>query len=227
MTGPGYAASTFTSTPKSDSFFSIRREVNSSVSGLIPSRSPGGSSRSVSGGSGVSGRSSNSGTCFSLLTRSDFGISSDRRLDADRLVLLDPLLLRLDQELALARARSPNFRSCAPLPQLDRARTRPTRAAAPMRSMTASHEMPDEQRQADRRHREKQQRRAGEAEGRVEDLADARRRATRPARAAGSRGANESAGPRAPDVATSTIENPASAMMNGRRSEIELPSSRR
>jgi len=39
-----------TSTPKSLSFFSIRREVNSSVSGLITSRSAGGSSSSASAG---------------------------------------------------------------------------------------------------------------------------------------------------------------------------------
>ena len=57
------------------SFRSIKREVNSSVS--LVGRSilaSGGSSRAI-GGNGESGKSENSGTCFSFLTRSDCGIS--------------------------------------------------------------------------------------------------------------------------------------------------------
>src|ERR1051325_7116114 len=75
MTGPGSAPSTLTATPKSESFFSISREVNSSVSGPTSAPSRRASSRSFSGGSGVSGRSSKSGACFSFCTRSDFLIS--------------------------------------------------------------------------------------------------------------------------------------------------------
>src|SRR5260363_335771 len=46
ITGPGYAAATLTSTPKSWSFFSISRDVNSSVSALIASCAGGGASSS-------------------------------------------------------------------------------------------------------------------------------------------------------------------------------------
>ena len=63
--------------------------------------SPGGSSSRCSGGSGESGRSSNSGFCFSLMTRSDFAISMRGRLDADRLVFLETLALDFDDFLAL------------------------------------------------------------------------------------------------------------------------------
>jgi hypothetical protein len=65
-----------TATPKSESFFSISREVNSSVSGPTSAPSRRASSRSFSGGSGVSGSSSKSGACFSFCTRSDFLIST-------------------------------------------------------------------------------------------------------------------------------------------------------
>ena len=77
ITGPGYAASTFTTTPKSASLRSISREVNSSVSALTCSCADGASSSSASGGRGESGMSWNSGFCFSLTTRSERG-TSDR-----------------------------------------------------------------------------------------------------------------------------------------------------
>ena len=54
MTGPGYAASTFTDTPKSASLRSISRDVNSSVSAPTVSAAAGASSRSDNGGSGES-----------------------------------------------------------------------------------------------------------------------------------------------------------------------------
>jgi len=76
MTGPGAAATTRTSTPKSLSFFSISREVISRVSGATVScRSKAPSSR-LTCGSLESGISVNSGFCRSLATRSLFGISS-------------------------------------------------------------------------------------------------------------------------------------------------------
>ena len=76
ITGPGYAASTFTATPKSASLRSITREVKSSVSALTTSSEDGASSSNASGGSGESGRALNKGFCFSLITRSDFLTSS-------------------------------------------------------------------------------------------------------------------------------------------------------
>ena len=75
MTGPGEAATTRTSTPKSLSFFSIMREVISSESAVTVSmRPPAVSSRSICG-SLVSAMSLNSGFCFSLMMRSDLGTS--------------------------------------------------------------------------------------------------------------------------------------------------------
>ena len=71
-TGPGYAATTLTSTPKSLSFFSISREVNSSVSAEMVSCAAGAGSSSEMGGNVESpGRSVKSGTCRSFSTRSD------------------------------------------------------------------------------------------------------------------------------------------------------------
>ena len=72
-TGPGYAATTLTSTPKSFSFFSIRRDVNSSVSAEIASWvSEAGSSSEIGGKVESPGRSVKSGTWRSFSTRSDF-----------------------------------------------------------------------------------------------------------------------------------------------------------
>ncbi len=76
ITGPGYAASTRTATPKSASLRSISREVNSSVSALTCSWVEGASSSSASGGRGESGISWNSGFCRSRTTRSDLGTST-------------------------------------------------------------------------------------------------------------------------------------------------------
>ncbi len=71
-TGPGYAATTLTSTPKSFSFFSIRREVNSSVSAEIVSCDVGaGSSSAIAGSVESPGRSVNSGCWRSFSARSD------------------------------------------------------------------------------------------------------------------------------------------------------------
>ncbi len=73
MTGPGDAATTRTETPKSLSFFSIRRDVNSRVSapmgsfGVLPW-----SSKSRGGRPDV-GISWNKGFCLSRCTRCDWG----------------------------------------------------------------------------------------------------------------------------------------------------------
>ena len=75
MTGPGCAATTFASTLKSINLRSIRRDVNSSVSLVGRSMLASGGSSKAIGGSGESGRSENSGACFSFLIRSDCGIS--------------------------------------------------------------------------------------------------------------------------------------------------------
>jgi len=61
ITGPGEAATTRTSTPKSFSFFSISREVISSVSGVTVSMRPGAASSRSTCGSLVSDSSVKSG----------------------------------------------------------------------------------------------------------------------------------------------------------------------
>ena len=53
---------------------SIRRDVNSSVSVESISTSFSGSSNICSGGKGESGKSTNNGACFSLVTRGDLRI---------------------------------------------------------------------------------------------------------------------------------------------------------
>ncbi len=76
ITGPGEAATTRTSTPKSLSFFSIRRLVISSDSGVTEStRTAGAASSRSTCGSLVSASSANSGFWRSRATRSDFGTS--------------------------------------------------------------------------------------------------------------------------------------------------------
>ena len=77
MTGPGAAATTRTSTPKSLSFFSIRRDVISSVSGATPSCFDGAPSSKSTCGSLESGMSLKRGFCLSLMTRSLLGISTN------------------------------------------------------------------------------------------------------------------------------------------------------
>ena len=76
ITGPGEAATTRTSTPKSLSFFSISRRVISSESGVTLSRRPGAASSRSTCGSLASLNSLNSGCCRSLATRSDLGTSA-------------------------------------------------------------------------------------------------------------------------------------------------------
>ncbi|MNY25116.1 hypothetical protein D3C86_1588760 [compost metagenome] len=76
MTGPACAATTVTETPKSASFFSIRREVNSMVSAdTVSWLFSGGSSRLMAGRSPSAPPegAKNSDCCFSFSTRSDFG----------------------------------------------------------------------------------------------------------------------------------------------------------
>jgi len=75
ITGPGEAATTRTSTPKSLSFFSISREVISRVSGDTLSVRPGAASSRSTCGSLVSASSVNSGFWRSLTTRVLFGTS--------------------------------------------------------------------------------------------------------------------------------------------------------
>ena len=100
--------------PKSSSFFSIRREVYSRVSADSTSTFAPGSSSRCSGGSGESGRSSNSGFCRSRLTRSDLGMASCGGSMWMRQVLVELLLLLLDRlPRALRRACSPMRRSRA------------------------------------------------------------------------------------------------------------------
>ena len=76
ITGPGSAATTRTSTPKSFSFFSIIREVISSVSDATDSTRPGAASSRSTCGSLVSASSLKSGFWRSLTTRALFGTSS-------------------------------------------------------------------------------------------------------------------------------------------------------
>ena len=76
ITGPGIAANTLTSIPKSISFRSIKRDVNSKVSADWTSISPLGSSNRCNGGKGESGWVSNNGAWLSFLTRSLLGISN-------------------------------------------------------------------------------------------------------------------------------------------------------
>ena len=76
ITGPGWANTTRTSTPKSLSFFSIMRLVISSVSGATVSwRDSAPSSRSTCGRR-LSGNSTNKGFCRSLAARSLRGVST-------------------------------------------------------------------------------------------------------------------------------------------------------
>ena len=85
----------------------------------------------------------NSGFCFSLTTRSDFGHVDDRRHDDHRFALFDRLARRLD-----ARARAPPSAALADL--RDRGAPRAAGAAtatalstpAPTRSISLSHDMP-------------------------------------------------------------------------------------
>ena len=77
ITGPGDAATTRTSTPKSRSFFSISRDVISSDSGVtLDSTRPGAASSKSTCGSLVSLSSANSGFCRSFAMRVDFGTSA-------------------------------------------------------------------------------------------------------------------------------------------------------
>jgi hypothetical protein len=69
ITGPGSAATTCTSTPKSLSFFSISRLVISSDSGVTDSWAAGAASSRWTWGSLVSASSTNSGGCCSLASR--------------------------------------------------------------------------------------------------------------------------------------------------------------
>ena len=69
MTGPGWASTTRTSTPKSLSFFSIMRLVISSVSTETVSWFSWASSSSATCGKLLSGISTNKGFCRSLATR--------------------------------------------------------------------------------------------------------------------------------------------------------------
>ena len=196
-------------TPKSASLRSISRDVNSSVSALTVSCAAGASSSSASGGSGESGMSVNSGRCFSLTTRSDFGDGGGRRHDDDRLALLVLLAHRSHDVLALGRACSPMRRSLALLAP----RAEPRRRSASTPRADALHQLQprhaEEEREADGEQREQQQRRAVEAESR----AQRRGRAMSPIAPPGAprqrqRQAATGAAPRARRYASSTSAKP-------------------
>ncbi len=112
MTGPGYAATTSTSTPKSLSFFSIRRDVNSSVS--APTRFLDAAAIGSSSDSGRQRRNRptgrvNSGCCFSRSTRSGFRRDGLRALDQHRrgFVAAHALHLRTAWSVRTALAAAP------------------------------------------------------------------------------------------------------------------------
>ena len=141
ITGPGYAASTFTATPKSASLRSISRDVYSSVSALTVSWLAGGSSSRSSGGSGESGNSWNSGRCFSRTTRSDFGTSTTGGTTSTG---SRGSSMTLDSTMASrsADACAPSLRSSRSSARR-RAQPNPFSIAAPMRSIRRSHDMPE------------------------------------------------------------------------------------
>ena len=97
----------------------------------------------------------------------------DLRLDPNRRVVLDPFLFGLDDDLALHRRDLADLAVSATLPEVDRLEPGPLRRAA-----EAFHHRdprhPAEEREPDRRHRQEEQCRAGEAERPVEHLSDHR-----------------------------------------------------
>ena len=132
---------TFTSTPKSSSFFSIRREVNASVSVPITATACSDSSSSLMGGSSESGSSSNNGTCFSRSTRADFGICSaggSMRIGAWISNFFLPTSTTSSRSITAA---APARRSCQ---SLERCLMNPyaPSSQAPRRSRKATHEIP-------------------------------------------------------------------------------------
>ena len=171
ITGPGYAASTFTATPKSASLRSISREVNSSVSALTNSCDEGASSSNASGGRGESGKSWNSGFCFSLTTRSDFGNFEHLRHDDHRFALVARLARRFDELLARFERDRAEFAVASRL-----AAAAPPRDDAFDARADALHQFQPrhagKQRPARREQRDEQQRRAIEAERPRESVTD-------------------------------------------------------
>ena len=197
ITGPGYAASTRTATPKSASLRSIRREVNSSVSALIDFLRRRRVVEQRERRQRRIGHVDEQRTLPLLDRALRFRNFGRRRHDDDRLVD-DDVLLRVHDRFALGerllahargRARSSERRA-----QPRDARLRGRRRCAPS---ACSHDMPENSDQPTAKSTIRKQRRAVEAGDTRERTADhvaehAARRA-----AAATRAAGRSAAPRA------------------------------
>jgi len=143
MTGPGEAATTRTSTPKSLSFFSISREVISSDSGVTVSMRPAAVSSRSSWGSLLSPMSANRGFCFSLTTRSDLGTSTTG------CSMIRGMGSAGSSCRTSSTTRSRSMAACSPMrmswaaSRLASRRSRKPSSCSPMRSASSSHEKPN------------------------------------------------------------------------------------
>ena len=200
--------------------------MNSSDSALITSVSRGGSSSRAMGGSGVSGRSWKSGCCFSLITRSDLGIS--RTGGSMRIGSWSSMMRLRSSSTAASRATaaiSPAFSS-------RRRSMRPRTVVhshsipAPMRSMIVSHDSPVNSDTPIAKNVS-----STSVPPVKPSVAEKRFASTAPSMPPGARGrvacSEWKRSASSPLEANSRTENPASARMNGRRSPSDEPSRRR
>ena len=141
MTGPAWAVTTETWTPKSASFFSIRREVNSRVSVETVSWTGGGGSSRLSGGNWLSVISANRACCFSFSTRSDLGTTVTAGSMRTGCSWTSFSCLATTTSARACTATSPTLRSSRACQEFLMPRS-PSSSQEPILSATTSHEKP-------------------------------------------------------------------------------------